>query len=272
MASSNLPDLTVVPPIDHKALTTQIASAAGIENLSPSDPAYRVALAVAYRESLVRQDANEQAKGVMLAYATGPQLDHLGDTYYRDVNNNPVTRLTDEPDEDYRVRLSQSFEGLSVAGPEAAYQFHARSYSTDIKDVDVQSPAPVQLAITLLHAQGDGSVDDALCQAVYDYLLPKRPLGDEVTVQSAQIIPFSVTASLILADVVDSALVMTEAQTALSAYLAKNHRLGGRVVESGIHAALTVPGVEEVRLTNWNDVLCQAHQAPYCSAATITEG
>lgn len=270
--ASNLPDLTVVSQVDHDALTAAIAAAAGIENLSASDPAYRVALAVAYRESLVRQEANEQARGVMLAYARDTDLDHLGETYYRDAKGRPVTRLTGEDDEDYRARLQQSPEGLSVAGPGEAYRFHAKSYSSDIKDVDVVSPAPVSLVLTLLHAAGDGSVDAQTCQAVYDYLQPFRPLTDALTVQSAQIINFAVTAALTLTPGADSALVMTQAQASLDRYLSERHRLGARVVQSAIHAALTVDGVEEVTLTGWTDIDCQSDQAPFCTGVTLTEG
>ena len=270
--ANNLPDLTVITQVDHAALTAEIADAAGIENLSASDPAYRIALAVAYRESLVRQDANEQARGVMLAYATGTDLDHIGQTYYRDANGQPVTRLSGESDEDSRTRLQQSLEGLSVAGPITGYEFHAMSYSNIIKDVGVQSPAPVSVVLTLLQTGGDGSVDAQTCQAVYDYLQPYRPLTDALTVQSADILTFNVEASLVLDNTLDTAMVLSAAQAALETYVTNRHRLGARVVESGIHAALTVAGVEEVILTGWVDVVCSDSQAPYCSAITITEG
>tara|TARA_Y100000114_G_C11756916_1_gene327336 strand:- start:479 stop:1288 length:810 start_codon:yes stop_codon:yes gene_type:complete len=267
--ASNLPDLTVVTQVDHAALTAEIAQAAGIENLSASDPAYRVALAVAYRESLVRQDANEQARGVMLAYANGSDLDHIGETYYRNASGEPVRRLPGETDADYRARLQQSVEGLSVAGPDEAYKFHALSYSATIKDVNVASPAPVSVVLTLLHAAGDGSVNAQTCQAVHAHLEPYRPLTDALTVQSAEILHFTLNATLTLASNVDRGLVLEAANKSISAYLLSRHRLGGRVVESGVHAALTVEGVEEVRLNGWEDIVCQPFQAPYCTAKTI---
>lgn len=270
--ASNLPDLTVVTQVDHAALTAEIAQAAGIENLSASDPAYRVALAVAYRESLVRQDANEQARGVMLAYANGSDLDHIGETYYRNASGEPVRRLSGETAADYRARLQQSLEGLSVAGPVTGYAFHAKSYSNIIKDVGVVSPAPVEVVLTLLQNTGNGSVSAQTCQAVYDYLQPYRPLTDALTVQSAQIITFSVNATLVLDNTLDTALVLGAARTSLENYVSARHRLGARVVESGIHAALTVAGVEEVTLTNWSDIICSESQAPYCSTMNIAEG
>ena len=269
---SNLPELTIVPDIDHNALTQEIAAAAGITNLNASDPAYRIALAVAYRESLVRQDANEQARGVMLMYATGAQLDHIGVTYYRDAAGAPVSRLSGETDDDYRVRLQQSPEGLSVAGPVGAYIYHTRSYSNEIKDVSVVSPAPVEVLLTILQNSGDGSADDAMCQAVQAHLQPYRPITDSLTVQSAEILTFDINATLTLASPLDTTLIMDNARASLARYVASRHQLAGRVVESGVHAALTVEGVEQVTLAGWQDVICSEHQAPFCSVMNITEG
>ena len=68
-----LPPLDVVQQVDLEAIIADIASRAALENASPSDPAYRVALAAAYREMMLRQNANEMCLGVMLAFARGPQ-------------------------------------------------------------------------------------------------------------------------------------------------------------------------------------------------------
>src|SRR5574343_704490 len=44
----------------------------------PSDPAYKVIEVCAYREVLIRQRVNDATQGVMLAYATGSDLDQIG--------------------------------------------------------------------------------------------------------------------------------------------------------------------------------------------------
>ncbi|NKD86698.1 baseplate assembly protein, partial [Haematospirillum jordaniae] len=46
--------------------------------LVESDPALKILEVAAYREMIVRQRVNEAARSVMLAYATGTNLDHLG--------------------------------------------------------------------------------------------------------------------------------------------------------------------------------------------------
>ncbi|MCF1457745.1 MAG: baseplate J/gp47 family protein [Shewanella sp.] len=267
-----LPPLDVVRQVDYEQIMVEVAQQSGIENASPSDPAYRVALAGAYREQLLRQDANEQARGVMLAYAIGPQLDHLGATYYQHPDGSPVVRLEGEKDDDYRARLQASPEGLSVAGPDGAYRFHARSAHVAVKDVAVESPAPVEVDLYILSFEDDGAPSSEVLQAVTQYLEPRRPLTDWVRVNPATVVRYQVQAQLLLKSGPDPELVRQTSEAAGRAYVELKRALKGRVVESGLHAAMMVEGVEEVILLNWSDVICTAQQAPYCEALSVTIG
>lgn len=267
-----LPPLTIIKQLSHEEIVQAVATAAGLENASPADPAFRVALACAYRELMVRQDANEQARGLLLAFALGPQLDHLGVTYYQHPDGSPVLRLEGEADDDYRARLQDSPEGLSVAGPDGAYEFGAKSAHPDVKGASVFSPAPVEVELTILSAQGDGTPSAELLATVDAYMQPRRPLTDLLSVLPAEVIPYSVTAALYLKQGPDPELARQAAEASALAYLDKQHRLKARVVESALHAAMSVEGVEEVRLTDWVDVVCTARQAPHCTALAVSIG
>ncbi|MFH0289513.1 baseplate J/gp47 family protein [Vibrio owensii] len=267
-----LPPLDVVKQVDYEEILVEVAQKAGIENASPSDPAYRVALAGSYREALLRQDANEQARGVMLAYARGAQLDHIGVTYYQHPDGSPVVRLDGELDDDYRARLQASPEGLSVAGPDEGYKFHARSAHPLVKDVTVGSPAPVEVDLYILSYEGDGVPTDEVINSVTTYLEPRRPLTDWVRVNAASVVRYDVTAQLVLKAGPDPELVRQTAENAAAAYVELKRALKGRVVESGLHAVLTVEGVEEVHLVGWDDVICTKQQAPFCESLTVTIG
>lgn len=267
-----LPPLDVIQQLELTTIVDDIVSRAGLENASPSDPAYRVALASAYRELMLRQDSNEQARGLMLAFATGPELDHLGVTYYHHPDGLPVTRLVGELDDDYRARLQQAPKGLSVAGPDDAYIFHAKSASVSVKSAKVLSPAPVTVDLYILSKDGDGTPSATLLTTVEDYLQSRRPLTDLLTVKAAQIVNFGLTASLTLKASPVPETVRLLAEQSLQTYLDDTHQLNGRVVESRVHAALTVEGVEEVTLTGWDDVICTVQQAPYCNALSVTIG
>jgi len=280
-----LPPLTVVPQIDYEEIVADIVDKAHLENASPADPAFRVALAGAYRELLIRQQANEQAQGLTLAYAVGPQLDHIGVTYYRTPNGLPVERLAGESDDDYKARLQESPEGMSVAGPEGAYRFHARSASALVAGVDVDSPTPCVIVLTVLSREGpaegqsdysgplDGVASPALLATVAAGVDPVRPLGDRVTYQSAEIVYYQIEAVIIVDRDLDPEMVMAEAQARADDYVATAWRLGGLIVRSAVDAALTAPGVEEVILPDdWVDTRCARHQAPRCNGLVLTLG
>lgn len=267
-----LPPLDVVKQVDHEAIIADVVERAGLENASPSDPAFRVTLANTYREVLLRQDANEQALGLTLAYATGPELDHIGSTYYQHPDGSPVLRLTGEDDDDYRVRLQKSPEGLSVAGPDGAYEYHARSAHPDVKGVAVDSPEPVEVVLSILSHSGTGEPSQSVLDAVMAYIEPFRPMTDKVSVVGATVQSYQITASLFIKHGPDPELVRQNAEVRLLAYVAEQHKLNGRVVESGVHAALTLEGVEEVRLTGWSDIICNKQQAPFCSNVSVTIG
>lgn len=265
-----LPPLDVVKQVDHEAIIKDVAEKAGLENASPSDPAYRVTLANAYREVMLRQDANEQARGLMLAYAKGPELDHIGVTYYKHPDGSPVLRFDGESDDAYRDRLQKSPEGLSVAGPDGAYEFHARSAHPDVKAATVSSPAPVTVELHILSHSGQGVPTLSVLDAVDAYTKPFRPLTDNLIVKAAEVLTYAITAKLFIKVGPDPELVRQAAEKQLAEYVAALHRFKGRVVKSSVHAALTVEGVEEVQLASWADVSCTAIQAPFCARITTT--
>lgn len=274
-----LPPLDVVQQVDLEAIIADIASRAALENASPSDPAYRVALAAAYREMMLRQNANEMCLGVMLAFGRGPQLDHIGVTYYRHPDGTPVTRLADEQDEAFRFRLQHSPEGLSVAGPDGAYLFHALSAHKDVKGAAVFGPhsptnptAPGFVDMYILSRQGDGVPSNGLLTAVDAYLWPKRPMTDKFTAKAATVSHYGVVAELFMKQGPDPETVRAVAQQRAQTYVNEQHKLGGRIVESNLHWALTVEGVIEVRLIGWQDVICQASEAPFCDSLAVSIG
>ncbi|HCA2319436.1 TPA: baseplate J/gp47 family protein, partial [Klebsiella pneumoniae] len=100
-----------------------------------SEPLVKYLEENAYREVILRQRINEAAKAGMVAYAIKNDLDQLA------ANNNverlvitpgddtqiPPVAAVMESDSDLRQRVPAAFEGMSVAGPTGAYEFHALS-------------------------------------------------------------------------------------------------------------------------------------------------
>lgn len=267
-----LPPLSVIKQMTHEEIQGEMRLLGQLDSISPADPAGRVILSGSYREMLLRQEADEQCRAVMLATAKGGDLDNIAVTYYRHVNGDPVKRLDGEEDEAFRYRLHNSPAGLSTAGPDLSYEFHAMSAHPNIKQALCTSPAPVRIKLYVLGHQGNGVVTKAQCDVVDAYLWPRRPMTDQVEVVSAEIIEYRVKATIYQVKNSDPDGVTANSIANLERYTKQQHRLRGRVTLSALHAVMMVSGVEEVALEGWSDVNCGQHQAPFCVSVDVVFG
>lgn len=249
--------------------------------LLESDPAYKLAECAAYRELLVRQRVNESAKAVMLAYATGADLDQLGANVGverlvikpADETTVPPTPAVMESDTDFRARIQLSPEAYTTAGSEGSYTFHALGADADIKDVQPVSPSPGVVTVYVLSRTGNGTAPQSLLDKVYTTLNGKtvRPMTDQVAVLSAAIVNYEINAELVIYPGPDSNVVLQAAKDAIKAYAEDMRRIGYDVTLSGIYAALHQPGVQTVNLISPTASLIIADgQASYATAITVT--
>lgn len=270
---------------DRKARLKALLGEAGIlPNWNPdqeSDPLVKFLEESAFREMLLRARVNDAARAVMLASATGADLDQIGARYNvaRLVVSPgdpaaipPVPRVM-EADDRFRRRIQLAFEGFSTAGPVGAYRFHALSASADVKDCGISRPRPGEVLVTVLSAQGDGSAAPALLAAVAAALNHEkvRPLTDTVLVESAQILSYEVTAAIEMHPGPDADTVLEAARAAVWAYADSCHAVGALVALSGLDGALHRPGVKRVILSApASDIIPSAAQAAYCTGVTLT--
>ncbi|EKN3362597.1 baseplate assembly protein [Yersinia ruckeri] len=248
-----------------------------------SEPIVKLLQESAYLELLLRQRVNEAAQAVMVAYANGSDLDQLG-------ANNGVERLLITPadltaipplavvmesDADFRVRIPQAFEGLSVAGPTGAYEFHARSADGRVADASALSPSPACVTVTVLSRENNGVASAELLAKVDAALNDEnvRPVADRVTVQSAVIVDYQIDARLYLYPGPEAEPIRRAAADKLAAYVNAQHRLGRDIRLSAIYAALHVEGVQRVELAApLADVVLDKTQAAYCTGYTLAIG
>jgi len=113
-----------------------------------SDPLVKCLQESFYREILLRQRINGAAQAVMVAYALGSDFDQLAARsnvqrlIVTPANPDavpPVDAMM-ESDDALHVRVPEACEGLTVAGPTAAYEFRARSADGRVQDVSAISP------------------------------------------------------------------------------------------------------------------------------------
>ncbi len=248
-----------------------------------SEPIVKLLQENAYREVIWRQRVNEAARAVMLAYAEKTDLDVLGGNFNvarlivtpADDTAIPPVPAVMESDTDFRLRIQQAFEGLSVAGSVGAYQYHGRSADGRVADISVTSPSPACVTISVLSRENNGVASDELLAVVRNALNAEdvRPVADRVTVQPAEIVAYQIDATLYLYPGPESEPVRAAAVKKLEAYISAQHRIGRDIRRSAIYAALHVEGVQRVELTApLADIVLNNTQASFCTRYAITVG
>jgi phage-related baseplate assembly protein len=248
-----------------------------------SEPIVKLLEENAYREIIWRQRVNEAARAVMLAYAEKNDLDVLSANSNverlvitpADDSTIPPTPAVMESDTDLRLRTQQAFEGLSVAGPVGAYQYHGRSADGRVADISVISPSPACVTISVLSREDNGIASEALLSVVRNALNGEdvRPVADRLTVQSASIVSYTIDATLYLYPGPESEPVRKAAEQKLKSYITAQHRLGRDIRKSAIYAALHVEGVQRVELAApLSDIVLDETQASFCTEYSITIG
>lgn len=248
-----------------------------------SEPIVKLLQESTYRELLLRQRVNEGAQAVMVAHAMGGDLDHLG-------ANNGIARLTITPanpdaippitavmesDDDFRVRIPQAFEGLSVAGPTGAYEYHARSADGRIADASAISPFPACVTVTVLSREGNGTAPQELLDKVFTALNDEnvRPVADRLTVNTADIVEYQIDATLYFYPGPEAEPIRAASEAQLQNYISTQRRLGRDIRKSAIYAALHVEGVQRVELAApVVDVVLDKTQAAHCTGYTLAVG
>lgn len=285
---SELPAPDVIQTIDYEAIVTkyknklveQFPAAAEILALE-SEPLIKIVELAAWREMLLMARYNDEARALLLAYATGPDLDHIAYTYYRGETRLVITEADPEAfppilevlesDTDFRDRLSIKLESYSTAGPTEAYVFHARSASGQVKDASCTSPQPGTSLVTVLSREGQGVPSQPVLDAVIERLNSDtvRPLCEQVIVQAAEIITYELVATIYTYSGPDTSLVLNDAEAALIAYQQLHHKLDHDHTTSGLIAAAFRPGVQRVELSISEDIVTNKYQAAFCTSLTV---
>ncbi|MDP2128185.1 MAG: baseplate J/gp47 family protein [Pseudohongiella sp.] len=283
---SLLPSPQVVEPLNYETIRAEmIAELVAIDpdfaELIESDPAIKILEVVAYRELMLRQRVNDAAKGVMLAEARGSDLDQIGANFNiarlvitpGDSSAIPPVAEVRESDKDFRARIQLALEGITTAGSKGSYVFHGLGADPDVRDLQAVTPEPGSVSVYVLSRTADGSASTDLVNAVAAALNAEnvRPLTDNVTVQSAVIVEYSVQAELTMFAGPDPEVVRQSAEDSLTAYVESIRKIGYDVTISGLYSALHQPGVQSVTLISPGaTVVIDDGEAAYCTAITVT--
>lgn len=293
IALSKLPPPDVLEPLDFEQLLA--ARKAKFIGLHPeaeqdfwlarlsleSEPVTKLLEENCYLELLLRARINLAAKAVMLAYATGADLDHLAALFGverilirpEDLNQIPPQFAVYEDDERLRRRVQMSLEGITTAGSRGSYLFHTLSASAHIHDANISSPRPGKVLVTVLKNQQAEVEMEELLRLVRERLNDElvRPLTDEVVVQQGEIKTYQLHAQLTMLPSTIEATALANAERKAGEYVQKQYKLGADITLSGLYAALHQEGVQNVRILRPTaDIVNLPTQVAICEQINIS--
>lgn len=204
------------------------------------------------------------------------QINRLVDPipYVQTVSNTAVTANgRDKEDNDsYRDRIYQAPVGFSIAGPEEAYKFWARSASSAIIDVAAYSPSAGVVEIRPL-LEGGQIPDQPLLDLVYSAVNPKniRPLTDFVQVAAPDVVSYNISLTYYIRneDSASAAEIISRVNEAVDAFvLWQKSRLGRDVNPSELISRIIQAGAKRVTLTT--PTFTELEQYQIAIAGTVT--
>lgn len=251
-------------------------------DLLESDPAMKLAEAFAYREMLIRHDANQQALSVLLAFAKDNDLDHKAAE--RNLQRRIISPATEntpevkESNDSLRKRVQLAPEGQTTAGSEGSYIFHGLNADPRVKDIYPYAPLdeagnPTGICnIYVLSNESDGTAPEDLINVVSTALNAKsvRPLTDKPIIYSASILNYSIDAEIFIDEGPDENIVLDSCYKAAQEYTKKSHSFNDGISLSGIYQALHQPGVSRVNLISpTGNIDTSIGQVAFCTGINI---
>lgn len=155
-----------------------------------------------------------------------------------------------ESDDVYRERIHNSPEKFSVAGPDGAYEFWARSASALIEDVRVVSPVPGNVDIYTILKGGELPQQEIL-DKIYNICNDKkiRPLTDHVFVKTPEVIQYDINVTYYVH--INNQYKLTEISTAVenavnNFVLWTKSKIGRDINITELHSRILAAGVKRV--------------------------
>lgn len=242
-----------------------------------TDPAIIVEQVDAWREMLMLASINDAVRAVMVAFATGSDLDHLAAFY--GMTRRVIEPATDsapavmESDPEMRRRALLAPEAFATAGTHGGYVFHALSADPQVLNADVWSPAPGQVRVAIQQRDGAGAADEDVIGAVRDHLNRDdiRPLTDVISVSSVEVHAYAIDVTVFIQPGPDPVAVKEAVTGSLTAMVASRRIPGRDVPVSAIIAAASVGPVDRAVVNEpAGDVPMDHGALAVCTGVSVT--
>jgi phage-related baseplate assembly protein len=181
-----------------------------------------------------------------------------------------------EDDDHYRQRIYEAPESFSVAGPEGAYVFWAKSVDLRIIDVKVYSPSDGVVKIVPLMDGGllpDGTVLAAVLAACNDKRI--RPLTDHVQTAAPVQVAYTISGTYWIAeeDAANATNIQEAVNVAIVEYkLWQKSKLGRDINPSELTKRILNAGAKRTTITTPIFTTVSATQVASDNAGTMTYG
>jgi len=176
--------------------------------------------------------------------------------YYTSVTNITMSdggSDTATDDEFYDLLLAGQ-DAYTSAGARGAYEYYARSVSTEIRDIVVNSPEPCVVNIYAVMDDGtlaSSEMKAAILAACNDEDI--RPLTDQVSVEDAELVTYNITMTYYLSrDSTESAAVIQEkVEKAVQDFIAwENAQIGRDINPSKLNQLVVEAGAKRTVITS----------------------
>lgn len=181
-----------------------------------------------------------------------------------------------ESDESLAERVFLAPSGYSVAGSEAAYIYHAKSYSTAIGDVRVTNPSAGIVDVRFIMADGSLPTADDIA-GLSDYLSAseRRPLTDYVQVGAPDTVDYTVTATYYIGrrNQASEAGIKAAVEEAVESYKAwQSGAIGRDINPNELVSRMMQAGAKRVVVTAPAAATIGSTDIGNCATTTLTYG
>lgn len=159
-----------------------------------------------------------------------------------------------ETDDSLAERIFLAPSGYSVAGPDDAYKYWAKTYSQTIGDVNVTSPNPVEVEVRFVMQDGSLPTNTTI-EGMAEYLQDNnvRPLTDKVTVLAPETVSFDIELTYYInrSDQAKAGTIQTEVTQAIADYIDwQTMTIGRDINPSELMKRIVAAGAKRAEITS----------------------
>ncbi len=181
-----------------------------------------------------------------------------------------------ESDADFADRIRLAPNSFSVAGPEKAYIYHAKSVSASIIDVSIDSPTPGEVDVYPLLTGGTLPTEE-IRQQILEHLSDEtiRPLTDYVQVLSPEAVNYEIVVDYWInrEDSSRAAQIQTAVEAAVEEYrLWQQGKIGRDIVPMKLLQLVSIAGASRVDASTMKPAAfktLEARQVAQCTKVTV---